>query len=69
MAGSSRSYDPVLGDHRREPGRLPACGSSYLTLKSSAAPARQLCGLLIVAITAYWQHVVVDDRACLVVTW
>jgi len=32
-------------------------------------PAHQPGRLLIVAITAYWQHVVVDDRACPVVTW
>lgn len=49
--------------------RLPACGGSHLTLKSPPVPTYQPGGLLIVAITAYWQHVVVDDRACPVVTW
>jgi hypothetical protein len=38
-------------------------------LRSAPVPAHQLRGLVMVAITAYWQHVVVDDRACPVVTW
>ena len=58
---------PRSGDHLREPGRLPVCGCDYLMLGS--ASGHQLRGLLIVAITAYWQHVVVDDRGCPVVTW
>lgn len=56
------------GGHRGEPRRLPACGCSYLLLKSPPEPAHQPGGLLIVAITAYWQHAMVDDRACPVVT-
>jgi len=38
-------------------------------LKSPPESAHQPGGLVIAAITAYWQHVAVDDRACPVVTW
>ena len=52
----------------------PGCGPSTrlfgLTADPEApGPAYQPGGLLIVAITAYWQHGVVEDRACPVVTW
>ena len=38
-------------------------------LRHKAMRAGQRGGLLIVAITAYWQHAVVDDRSCPVATW
>jgi hypothetical protein len=50
-------------------GRAPACGCDHLMLKSPPVSAHQPGGLLIVAITPYWQHVVADDLACPVVTW
>ena len=48
-----------------------AAGDLLFDLLSLEPPetAHQPGGLLIVAITAYWQHVMVDDRACPVVTW
>src|SRR5580704_5258517 len=55
-----RTDDHVRGDHR-SPG--PQCRRGH------ADPAHQPGGLSVVAITAYWQHVMVDDRACPVVAW